>query len=369
MMKGFTLVEVVLVVLLLSILGTITFTNLADQTDSRRYEETRAKMEAIRVAILGDDSVDEQGSRTKFGYLGDMGRLPVTLDSLVTQGSQPTYAFDTFYGFGSGWRGPYISEQFTAGASVSVDGWGNNFTYATNGLLSITSQGADKAAGGVVYDKDIVLQVPQNRYLSTVQGIVANGAIRIGTATVEIRYPVNGTQTAVTNSTTQSGFFVFSTVPYGPRSLQVTGPSPVASLGPKKIIVDSQATMVPEHTLDYAGELISFTSGVAGGGGNLTVTVTFNSAYRGNIALDYIISTHSTANTITSFNVNGGVAETIPNIASGVKLKPRTTYNIVPGANTFTIVYSGDMATGTINHFLTIVFRIVTQKATFQFTT
>ena len=43
-----------------------------------RWEDTRRKMEAIRVALLGDPNGEPGFERTRFGYFGDMGRMPTT---------------------------------------------------------------------------------------------------------------------------------------------------------------------------------------------------------------------------------------------------------------------------------------------------
>lgn len=363
--KGFTLVELLFVVALLAILGTITFTTVSENVDAVRYTETRNKMEAIRTAILGEDSVDALGHRTRFGFVGDMGNFPVTLSSLTTQGSQPTWTFDTYYGFGSGWRGPYVQEQFTTNLAVDLDAWGTSFVYTTSPIPTITSLGADKSVGGVIYDKDLAMSISTNLWLSTVQGIVSDGPLRVGTAAVELRYPVNGTQVAVFNTSTASGSFVFNTVPYGIRSLRVVGPSPVPALGPSRVIVDRQFTAVPDHSLNFAGaNKITLSSA---GAVTVTVTVNLNSAYRQTLTLDHFILSHSSANTLASMNINAQGLETLPLFASGAKIKPRTTYTFTPGSNQIVFVFSGSMVTN--NYHLTLVFTAVGRRETVTFTT
>jgi len=363
--KGFTLVEVLFVVALLAILGTMTLTTVSENVDAIRYTETRAKMDAIRAAILGEDSVDALGHRTRFGFVGDMGNFPVTLSSLTTQGSQPTWTFDTFYGFGSGWRGPYVQQQFTTNLAVDLDAWGTSFVYTTSPVPSVTSLGADRAPGGVIYDKDLAMTISTNLWLSTVQGVVADGPMRVGTAAVELRYPVQGTQVAVFNTSTASGAFLFNTVPYGIRSLRVVGPSPVPALGPARVIVDRQFTPVPEHTLNFAGN--NKVTLASAGAVTVTVTVNLTSAYRGTMTLDHFILSHSSANTLSSINVNAQGVETLPAFASGAKIKPRTAYTITPGANQIIFVFSATMVTN--NYHLTLVFTTPGRRDTITFTT
>jgi len=364
--SGFSLVEIVFVIALLAILGTITFTSVTEQVDSSRYTETKAKMDAIRTAILGEDTVDEQGHRSRFGYLGDMGNFPVALSSLTAQGSQPTWTYDTYHGFGSGWRGPYIQEQFTTSLQVDLDAWGNSFVYTTTPIPSITSRGADRAVGGAMLDKDLAMTISTNMYLSSVQGIVADGPLRIGTANVEIRYPVQGVQTTVTSSSTASGTFTFNTVPYGVRSLRVTGPSPVPAFGPTRVVVDRQFTLVPEHTMDLAGTSKVTLSSV--GVVTNTVSVNVNSAYRTPMVIDHIVLSHSSAETLTSFNVTGsGGAETpLPNIPSGFRYNPIGNFTVNPGASTITLVFTGASMAG-VNYVLTIYWTSPGRRDTIQF--
>ncbi len=362
---GFTIVELVMVIALLSVLATMTFTTLGDNVDANHYAETRAKMDAIRTAILGEDTVDGEGHRTRFGYLGDMGNFPVTLSSLTTQGSQPNWAYDTFYGFGSGWRGPYLAENFSNALAVDLDAWGNSFVYTTSPIPSITSQAADKANGGVLFDKDLVMSMSTNMWMSSVVGVVSDGPLRVGTATVEIRYPVQGAQTAVTNSSTASGTYVFNTVPYGIHSLAVTGASPVPAFGPVRIVVDRQFTAVAEHSMNLAGKskvTLSSASNAAG-----TVTVNISSAYQQTLTVDYIVLTHDSANTLTSVKFGAAAAEAVPNIASGVKIKPRAAFTVAPGASAITLVFSADMTP--VNYFLTIYWTSVDRRDTIQFST
>jgi len=138
---GFTLLETLVVISLLSILAMGAATMLADDGDWQRAQETPKRWDAIRRAILGDASVDALGNPALNGYVADMGRLPQTIGELVTLGSQPEWEFeplykkivtascvptqtpnpDCFY-LAGGWRGPYL---YTAGSRYFRDGWHN----------------------------------------------------------------------------------------------------------------------------------------------------------------------------------------------------------------------------------------------------
>jgi len=122
--KAFTLIELTMTILVISIFAGLTTYFVDDNMNSVRYELTRKKMEAIRTAILGDGTVDSQGNLVNFGYNGDMGALPTALTDLAAIGAQAAYAFDTTTGVGTGWRGPYITSQYTTSYAVDKDEWG-----------------------------------------------------------------------------------------------------------------------------------------------------------------------------------------------------------------------------------------------------
>jgi len=227
---GFTLVELLIVSLLLGILATISLKTIGLNTDTQIWEQTKTKMEAIRTAILGDDrDLDNEGNRKNFGYHGDMGKLPAALTNLLNA-ETPAWSFNSTYGFGAGWRGPYVSKQVTGGVAIDKDGWGQSFIYLPAASPpSLTSYGSDNAAGGTGTAKDIVITFPTQLRFSTVRGHVLDGVNRISGKTVEIRYPVAGTITAFTTTSDVDGFFSFANVPFRGTVAQDNGAGSHAS--------------------------------------------------------------------------------------------------------------------------------------------
>jgi len=246
--KGFSLVELLMVIIVVGVMATMTLSTVGGNKDAQRYELTMRKMEAIRVAAIGDQSLDKQGRRANFGYVGDWGSLPTSLTNLTTA-QTPAWSYNSTYGFGAGWKGPYVSTQFTGETPVTQDAWGNNFVWTPGGSPpSLTSYGADGAAGGTVYDKDIVMNFPTNLWRGNVYGYVADRMARMAGETVELRSPVNGVITASTDTSGSDGDFSFTSVPFGPRSLEVTTGT---TLGPVQITVDKSEYDVAMDTLDY----------------------------------------------------------------------------------------------------------------------
>jgi|GEM_PF-1095604 len=160
---GFTLIEVIVVIAVISILAAMAVPYAVKILDQSREEATKKQMEEIHRAIVGDPKGPTAG------YLGDMGRLPTAppaavLTNLNTQGTQAGPTTGTL-GVKYGWYGPYVKIGYSAGAYL-VDGWGTPLVYNSPGAGQITSYGPNRAAGGgddIVYPASAV--VPGGRLL------------------------------------------------------------------------------------------------------------------------------------------------------------------------------------------------------------
>lgn len=157
---GFTLLEILVVIGLLTILALGMATMLEDDGDWRRDDVTEERWQRIRNSIIGEPNLTLNGSPQVAGYVADMGRLPFFLAELtaqdpifdldgIDQGSdnnflddacqfganpvqQPDYAEiaisdyvpNVASGFvntvSGGWRGPYLH---TEGSRYFGDGW------------------------------------------------------------------------------------------------------------------------------------------------------------------------------------------------------------------------------------------------------
>ncbi|MCP4584288.1 MAG: hypothetical protein GY839_21965 [candidate division Zixibacteria bacterium] len=127
--KGFTLIEVVLIIVIIGIVGSIALRSLQSSTEQIRETATREEMELLEKAIIGEKGLVESGIRSNYGYVGDVGSLPPDLDALV---ANP--------GGYSTWKGPYINNDFIEAIDdYKKDGWGTLYTYT--GGVTITSTG------------------------------------------------------------------------------------------------------------------------------------------------------------------------------------------------------------------------------------
>jgi type II secretory pathway pseudopilin PulG len=202
--KAFTLIEMVLIIVIIGIVGTIAMKSIQPAIDRSRFEATTREMDLLVQAITGDRNQIQDGIRTDFGYVGDIGSLPPNLDALV---ANP--------GGYSTWGGPYIQNDFVEDADdYKKDAWGDLYTYA--GGVTILSSG-----GG----SPITRQLAQN--ISDLTSNTANGTICDGlgsspgdsalSVVVTIYYPDGGgnTTSSSTNPSPAGTFSFPNSIPVG----------------------------------------------------------------------------------------------------------------------------------------------------------
>jgi len=161
--RGFTLLEMVLVLFLIGLLASAGLLFTEGVEDQAKYDETKRRMELIRKAIIGDSTRTINGAPEISGFAADMGRLPGCIKELLVNkncdGSEiEDWEVDPDTGIGFGWRGPYIQTIADRSGDVKFrDGYGNdddteNFGWewllldASNNTLSMTeAQSAVKA--------------------------------------------------------------------------------------------------------------------------------------------------------------------------------------------------------------------------------
>jgi len=170
--QGFTLVELLVVMLVLVALSSITLDFTQDFAFQGRYEVTKDRYDKIKRAIIGRPDVLINGQPDISGFVADMGRLPRNIQELLVQnycmpdykisdntvdGRPVAYMTNKAWCIGAypsatvqwveqtawvapaanslsyGWRGPYITSQNADyEANAFSDGWGSIATADTD---------------------------------------------------------------------------------------------------------------------------------------------------------------------------------------------------------------------------------------------
>lgn len=134
--RGVTLLELLVVLMILSIVLTAAVKTWDVTLERGRAQTTASKLNQLVSVIVGDADYIVAGQRADFGFVGDEGRLPNSLQELVVRPPGDSV-----------WRGPYIRSTFNQSADgYRIDGWGDTIIYgreryASNDSLFVRSYG------------------------------------------------------------------------------------------------------------------------------------------------------------------------------------------------------------------------------------
>jgi prepilin-type N-terminal cleavage/methylation domain-containing protein len=129
-LRGFTMIEMLMVILLVSILSLTVASQFIDMSPEAKTAVTRERMNTLKAAIVGDGRMVSNGKYTKQGYETHCVGLPSTLTDLITQPAAGTCSsvYDPFTK--RGWRGPYVS---STDSNWNKDAWGTALVYYSAG--------------------------------------------------------------------------------------------------------------------------------------------------------------------------------------------------------------------------------------------
>jgi hypothetical protein len=213
---GFTLIEIVIILAVLTILGTAIMPALLQQVVDTKIETTRKEAKALYEAIAGRSDVP--GS---FGFVGDMGRLPVSFEEMLRPLPATTlFTTQTTRGVGMGWKGPYVNVGDTKD-DVLTDAFGRPYVGANIG--QIRSAGPD----GEVGNEDDIVYPPnpaniRGRVIVTVKRMASEEPLfyTLDPPGYEVRlfYSDNGQQAYLADNIAP---FVFENIPQGIHAIHV----------------------------------------------------------------------------------------------------------------------------------------------------
>lgn len=232
---------------------------------SRQQLNTQDRLRLLKKAITGNPRLIINLGRADFGYSGNMGGPPPSLEDLWRKGSQPDFTFDTQLKIGAGWLGPYVPvrvSEFTS--DLSKDSYGTAYEYTSveftrpsdNQKVSgrIRSFGPDKSSGG---GDDLTLDILRSELFADVSGKVTDqGGKGMKGATVSLNLPVNGSFGKLIVVTDANGLYQFTGVSFGLRSLTID-PKLSLALGSESI---KGSNTVEFKVTNFASNDVSITS-------------------------------------------------------------------------------------------------------------
>jgi len=132
---GFTLIEIVIIIVTLGILAAVAVPKFADMANSAKINATKQEMMSLKKAIVGDPSAVAGGEYIDRGFEGDVGNPPSQLaDLTVKPDSLAVYNPLTRLG----WNGPYIDDDNNDYLS---DAWSNGYVYQPGSRRLISTGG------------------------------------------------------------------------------------------------------------------------------------------------------------------------------------------------------------------------------------
>ncbi len=134
---GFTLIELVIVIVALGIVATVALPKFGTLFSSSKVTATREELNSLKGAIIGNPAVVAGGEYIDRGFEGDVGFLPAQLRDLARRPDSLS-AYNRLSRLG--WNGPYVD---SSGGEYLKDAWGVNYVYQPASRRIISIGGSD----------------------------------------------------------------------------------------------------------------------------------------------------------------------------------------------------------------------------------
>lgn len=247
--KGFSLIELLIVIIVIGIAMAVGMQWIGVSIDDYRRIKTEREMAMLATAIVGNSDLHNNGKRSEFGYVGDIGAFPPDLNALY---QNPGYAT---------WDGPYILTGFTQDSlGYKTDEWGQ--VYAYTGAITITSNGSGSAITKKIADAS------SDYLLNSVGGTITDvddslpGIIYRDSIDIKVTIPNgSGGTLSKTYNPDSVGIFTLDSLPVGTHPLDII-------YIPNNDTLSRFVTILPRNksNIDYKFADVNFPSG--GGGGS-----------------------------------------------------------------------------------------------------
>ena len=198
-----------MVIVIAGILATIALRSAGIVSNTAKVEETKQELDDLAFAIVGNPELQNNGVRSDFGYVGDVGAMPPDLDALHSNpGSYST------------WKGPYIENRFSQITDdFKKDAWGELYQYSAG--VTITSTGG---SGIVRKLANSVADLVQNQVSGVVYDLDGTppGSTFKDSVSVRLTIP-NGSGSLVirTIGVDAGGYFSFDSIPIGNHDIEI----------------------------------------------------------------------------------------------------------------------------------------------------
>lgn len=155
--KGFTLIEVIVVMAVISTLVGIMIPFIYRIWESNEIDTTRERMADLKKALVGDPKLIQNGVRTNYGYVGESGQLPDTITTALLNYMPAGFDPDKF----------------------NKDAWGSTFVYSPsrdaggrNVSATLSSMGPDRLPGTSddIADSELQISVREVTPTDAIQG-------------------------------------------------------------------------------------------------------------------------------------------------------------------------------------------------------
>ena len=133
--NGFTLIELVIVIVVLAILAAVGIPQIGGIIQTAKISATKSEMMELKKAIVGSPQNIAGGSYICRGFEGDVGCPPSQLQDLVIK-PDTIQVWNRITSLG--WNGPYID---STDGEYLIDAWGAEYVYNSSSR-TITSVGS-----------------------------------------------------------------------------------------------------------------------------------------------------------------------------------------------------------------------------------